>query len=84
LFSEISKTWVGCPLRSFDLVQQYIAATTTHTGLHVRAHLVTRPYATGVKVTDEEMAALNIHPHEVCPELYDLPTAQSHNYLTTG
>ena len=68
LFSEISKTWAGCPLRSFELVQQYIAETTTHTGLTVRAYLVPTTYPTGVKVTDEEMSTLNIHPHAVCPQ----------------
>jgi hypothetical protein len=68
LFSQISKTWAGCPLRSFALVQQYIAETRTHTGLQVRAHLVTKPYETGVKVTDAAMAGLNIHMHEVCPQ----------------
>jgi len=68
LFSEISKTWAGCPLRSFEIVQQYIAETTTHTGLRVRAHLVLQTYVTGRKVSDEEMAALNIHPHPICPQ----------------
>ena len=68
LFTEISKTWAGCPLRSFELVQQYIADTTTQTGLQVRAYLVTKTYQTGVKVGDEEMADLNIHPHPVCPQ----------------
>lgn len=68
LFSEISKTWAGCPLRSFGLMQQYIADTTTQTGLHVQAYLVTTTYATGVKVSDEEMAPLNIHAHRVCPQ----------------
>lgn len=68
LFSEISKTWAGCPLRSFGLVQQYIADTTTQTGLPVRAHLVSTTYATGVRVSDVEMATLNIHIHPVCPQ----------------
>jgi hypothetical protein len=35
LFSEISKTWAGCPLRSFELVLDYLAATTTRTGLTI-------------------------------------------------
>jgi len=68
LFSEISKTWAGCPLRSFELVRHYIAATTTHTGLQVRAHLVSQTYPTGRKVSDEELATLNIHPHPICPQ----------------
>lgn len=68
LFSEISKTWAGCPLRSFDLVAHYIADTTTQTGLRVRAHQVPRTYATGIKVADAEMATLNIQAHVICPQ----------------
>jgi hypothetical protein len=67
LFSEISKTWAGCPLRSYDLMLGYIRDTKTQTGLTVEAHLVTETYEKGVKVPDEEMAALNIEPHDVCP-----------------
>jgi hypothetical protein len=68
LFSEITKTWAGCPLRSFDLVLDYIADTTTQTGLTVQAHLVTTQYPTGVKVSDEVMATLNIESHDLCPQ----------------
>jgi hypothetical protein len=68
LFSEISKTWAGCPLRSFGLVQHYIRDTRTATGLAVQAHLVTNAYATGIKVSDTVMAALNIQAHQVCPQ----------------
>ena len=67
LFSEISKTWAGCPLRSFDLMLDYIRHTRTQAGLAVQAALVTQMYATGVKVPDEEIAALNITFHDVCP-----------------
>jgi len=68
LFSEISKTWAGCPLRSFDDVLHYIRDTKTQTGLMVQAHLVTEMYETGVKVPDKEMDALNIEYHDVCPQ----------------
>lgn len=68
LFSQISKTWAGCPLRSFALVAHYIAETTTYTGLQVRAYLVTTRYARGITVTDAEMAKLNIQAHSVCPQ----------------
>jgi len=68
LFSEISKTWAGCPLRSFDDVLYYIDDTKTETGLTVQAHLVTETYDKGVKVPDEEMDALCIQPHDVCPQ----------------
>jgi hypothetical protein len=68
LFSEISKTWAGCPLRSFDDVLHYIRDTKTQTGLTVEAHLVTQTYEKGVKVSDDEMDALNIQFHDVCPQ----------------
>ena len=63
LFSEISKTWAGCPLRSFALVAHYIATTATQTGLVVQAHLVPPTYVTGVTVTAAEMARLNLELH---------------------
>jgi len=68
LFSEISKTWAGCPLRSFDTVLHYIRDTKTQTGLTVQAFLVTETYETGVKVPGKEMDALNIQFHDVCPQ----------------
>jgi hypothetical protein len=68
LFSEISKNWAGCPLRSFDEVVHYIRETTTETGLTVQAHLVTQDYEKGVKVSDQEMDQLRLEPHDVCPK----------------
>jgi len=68
LFSEISKTWAGCPLRSFDLMCAYIQQTTTQTGLTVQAHRVTQVYPTGVKVSDAEMNRLHFEAHAVCPQ----------------
>lgn len=67
LFSEISKTWAGCPLRLFDDVLHYIRDTKTQTGLTVQAHLVTKTYEKGVKVPDHQMDQLSIHRHDVCP-----------------
>jgi hypothetical protein len=49
VFSEISKTWPGCPLRSFDLILDYINDTHTQTGLTVHAQLVNQAYQTGTK-----------------------------------
>lgn len=68
LFSEISKTWAGCPLRSFDDVLRYIYDTKTQTGLTVQAHFVTQTYERGAKASDEEMDALSIQSHDVCPK----------------
>lgn len=68
LFSEISKTWAGCPLRSFELMRNYINETKTDTGLKVEAQLVTKTYRKGIKVSDAEMATLNLERHAVCPQ----------------
>ena len=68
VFSEISKTWAGCPLRTFEVMRKYLEDTTTQTGLRVQAHLVTQTYETGVKVPDAEMETLAIRHHDVCPQ----------------
>jgi hypothetical protein len=68
VFSEISKTWQGCPLRSFDLVLDYLRDTTTQAGLTVQASLVTQVYRTGLRVADAVMKTLNVQYHEVCPQ----------------
>jgi len=68
LFSEISKTWAGCPLCSFEVAAEHIGNTKTQTGLAVRVHHNKNEYATGEKITDEQLASLNIVRHEVCPQ----------------
>lgn len=68
LFSEISKTWAGCPLRSYELMLKYLRDTKTQTGLTVQATLVTTEYAKGIRISDEIMATLNVHAHEICPQ----------------
>ena len=68
LFSEISKTWAGCPLRSFERVIGYIEETRTATGLQVKAYRVMASYATGGKVASGVMAGLSIEAHDVCPQ----------------
>jgi len=68
VFSEVSKTWAGCPLRSWELMLQYICETKTETGLTVRAVLVTETYETGIKVSDAVMDGLNLEYHDVCPQ----------------
>jgi hypothetical protein len=64
LFSAISMNWRGRPLTSHEVIVETIAATTTRTGLRVRAELDTGCYPTGVKVSDREMAALPITRHD--------------------
>jgi hypothetical protein len=60
LFSHITKTWQGKPLVSRETVVELIASATTKTGLAVCCELDTRLYSKGIKVSDEEMATLNI------------------------
>jgi hypothetical protein len=62
LFSYISQNWRGQPLRSHEVVVNLIANTTTRQGLKVRARLDTNQYPSGVKVTDEELAAVSLKP----------------------
>lgn len=62
LFSFISQNWRGRPLRNYETVVKLIAATTTATGLKVRCRLDTKKYPLKQEVSDEEMAALALHP----------------------
>src|SRR5216684_280385 len=64
LFSHITMNWRGRPLTSHEVIVQTIAATTTRTGLTVRAQLDTGSYPAGVKISDQEMAALPITRHD--------------------
>jgi len=64
LFSYISMNWRGRPLVSHEVVVQLIGATMTKTGLRVKAKLDTRKYPLKIKVSNEEMASLNIEPHK--------------------
>src|SRR3954471_12983770 len=64
LFSFITQNWRGKPLVSYQAIVQLIAATTTRTGLNVKSEIDTAVYPPGIKVSDSEMAALNITPHE--------------------
>jgi hypothetical protein len=63
LFSHITMNWRGRPLTSHEVIVQTIAATTTRTGLRVRAELDTSAYATGIKLSDRQMDALPLTRH---------------------
>ncbi|MFJ1958744.1 ISAzo13 family transposase [Streptomyces microflavus] len=62
-FSHITMNWSGRPLTSHEVIVQSIAATTTRTGLRVRAELDTNTYPTGVRIKEAEMAALPLTRH---------------------
>jgi hypothetical protein len=64
LFSEITKNWRGRPLESYQVVVNLIGATTTETGLRVRADFDREFYPTKVKVTDRQLATVDLYPHD--------------------
>jgi len=60
LFSFISQNWRGKPLTSHQVIVDLIACTKTKMGLKVNCQLDEKDYPVGIKVSDEEMSAINI------------------------
>jgi hypothetical protein len=60
LFSFISQNWRGKPLVSHQVIIDLIAATTTTTGLTVKSKIDTNFYEKGLKVSDQQMAELQL------------------------
>jgi transposase len=60
VFSYISINWRAKPLTSMEVVLELISHTTTQEGLVVMALKDSHVYPTGLKVTDEELAGLNL------------------------
>jgi transposase len=60
LFSFISMNWRGQPLLSHQVIVNLIKATTTAEGLKVDAQIDESTYPAGIKVSDQEMAQLNM------------------------
>ena len=63
MFSHITMNWRGRPLVSVATIVSLIAATQTTTGLRIRSEIDQRTYAKGVRITDEQMARLNLERH---------------------
>ena len=63
LFSFISINWRATPLISLEVVLELLSHTTTKEGLAVTSVKDNNVYPTGLKVSDEELAALNISRH---------------------
>jgi len=64
LFSFITKNWRGKPLVTHQVIVNLIAATTTTTGLTVRCRIDDRVYPKGRKVSDKQLAIVNLEPHD--------------------
>jgi transposase len=68
LFSFISMNWRGKPLVSLEVIVNLIAATSTRTGLEVYAQLDKGTYPEKIKVTDAEIAAVQIKGDKFHPD----------------
>jgi Rhodopirellula transposase DDE domain len=68
LFSPVSGNWAGEPLDSYATMLGFLNATTTEQGLIVRAVLTKTKYQTKIKISDQQMAALNLTKHETLPQ----------------
>ena len=68
LFCHITQNWRGRPLTDRRTVVDLIGATTTKTGLKVECALDNRIYEKGVKVSNAEMASLDITGDTFHPE----------------
>lgn len=60
MFSYITHNWRGRPLISHEVIVNLIANTTTNAGLKIQAALDTKEYPTGIKISEQEMAAVKL------------------------
>jgi hypothetical protein len=68
LFSPISLNWAAQPLTSYTKMLNLLNATTTQQGLIVKASLTRKKYQTKIKISDEQMATLNLERHSTLPQ----------------
>jgi Rhodopirellula transposase DDE domain len=84
LFSFISVNWRGRPLTSYQIIIDLISQTTTSTGLKVYDRLDPTVYPKKIKVTKQQIAAVNITGHEWHPEWnYRISPNDRHHDRTT-
>jgi hypothetical protein len=60
MFCHLTANWRGRPLVSRQVVANLIGNTTTETDLRIQAAIDENAYASGIKVSDEELASLAI------------------------
>jgi Rhodopirellula transposase DDE domain len=65
LFGHLRMKWRGQPLIRHEVMVDVMGTTTTKSGVTVTAHLDTNAYPITRKVSNEDMASLNIRPHAV-------------------
>jgi Rhodopirellula transposase DDE domain len=62
MFCHITENWRGRPLTSCEVIVNLIAATKTAAGLRVKAALDEHEYPTGLRIADEDLAAVHLKP----------------------
>ena len=60
MFCYITKNWHGKPLRSRAVIVNLIGGTTTKEGLRIQAELDTDLYRTGIRISDEQLAEVQL------------------------
>jgi hypothetical protein len=60
MFCHITQNWRGRPLVSHEAIVELIGSTTTKQGLTIQAALDRNEYPTGIRVSDEELAAVQL------------------------
>ncbi len=63
MFSFITQNWRARPLVSYQTIIHLIANTRTAAGLRIKAKLTQKTYPTGIEISAEEMAKLNLNPN---------------------
>ena len=83
MFCHITENWRGQPLTDQAVIVNLIGHTTTAAGLTIQAELDQGSYPTGIKVTDQQMQALCLHPadfhgqdwnYSIAPQFYKKPS----------
>jgi len=64
MFCHITQNWRGRPLISHEVIINLIANTSTDEGLRIKAELDKATYPLRTKVTDDELATVNIKRHK--------------------
>ena len=77
MFSFITINWRGRPLSTLRTIIELISSTTTKTGLSIQADYDPNWYPTGVKITNKQLAAVPLEPHEFHGEWNYTIAAQS-------
>jgi hypothetical protein len=68
LFAHISMNWRGRPLTSHEVIVDLIGATTSKQGLRVHAERDIGTYPLQQSVSDAQLAAVRLMPHDFHPE----------------